>query len=376
MVYSISNNKMDKHYPKVAILILNWNGWKDTIECLESVFRITYPNYQVIVIDNGSTDGSIERIKAWAEGKQEVLTPEPSHPLYYFSHPPVKKPIPYIEYNRKEAEGGGNPELEKSLMINWLNSKAHLQNNHTNSSINPTTQYPLISIQTGANLGFAGGNNVGIRYALKRGFDYVLLLNNDTVVDKNFIEPLVKVFQTETKVAAVGSKVYYYDRPNVINFAGGKINLWKGTAPHIGINQIDDGQFNQIKKVDYVIGCALMASREAFEKIGLLDEKYFIYTEEVDWCFNACKLGYKVLFVPQSKIWHKISASAGILSDFSIYHFTKNKIYFLKKNGKFYHWFVFILYFTLINLFRMWKAKRISTFRSIINGIIHGFLSF
>jgi GT2 family glycosyltransferase len=89
--------------PKVAIIILNWNDWKDTIECLESVFRNSYPNYQVVVIDNGSTNGSMEKIKTWADGKQEVLTPEPSHPLYYLSHSPVQKPIPYIEYDRKTA---------------------------------------------------------------------------------------------------------------------------------------------------------------------------------------------------------------------------------------------------------------------------------
>ena len=83
-----------QEWPKVFIIILNWNGWKDTIECLESVFRNTYPNYQVIVVDNGSTNGSMEKIKVWANAKQEVLTPEPIHPLYHLSHPPVKKPIP------------------------------------------------------------------------------------------------------------------------------------------------------------------------------------------------------------------------------------------------------------------------------------------
>ena len=92
--------------PKVSIIILNWNGWKDTIECLESVFRIDYSNYQVIVVDNGSTNDSMKRIKDWADGKQEVLTPEPSHSLYHLSHLPVQEPIPYIEYDRQAAEEG------------------------------------------------------------------------------------------------------------------------------------------------------------------------------------------------------------------------------------------------------------------------------
>jgi glycosyltransferase involved in cell wall biosynthesis len=114
-----AKNKDTQERPKVAIVILNWNGWKDTIECLESVFRNTYPNYQVIVVDNGSTDGSIEKIKAWADGKQEVLTPEPTHPLYHLSHPPVKKPIPYIYYTREEAEKGGDLKLEEKVTKEW-----------------------------------------------------------------------------------------------------------------------------------------------------------------------------------------------------------------------------------------------------------------
>ena len=108
----IKREKM-QDWPKVVIIILNWNGWKDTIECLESVFKNTYPNYQIIVVDNGSTDCSINKIRAWAEGKQEALTLKPSSPLYGLSHPPIKKPIPYICYNREEAEEGGNNKFEE-----------------------------------------------------------------------------------------------------------------------------------------------------------------------------------------------------------------------------------------------------------------------
>ena len=361
--------------PKLAILILNWNGWKDTIECLESVFRISYPNYQVVVIDNGSTDGSIEKIKAWTEGKQEALTPEATHPLYDLSHPPVKKPIPYIEYNRKEAEAGGNPELENSLMIN---SKTHLQTN-PNNSLNPTTKYPLILIQTGANLGFAGGNNVGIRYALKRRFDYVLLLNNDTMVDRNFIEPLIKVFQMKTKIAAVGSKVYYYDKPNVINFAGGKINLWKGTAPHIGINQIDNGQFNEIKEVDYIAGSSFLIKTEFIKRLGLLDERYFLYAEEVDYCMRIKKSGFKIILTPQSKIWHKISSSVGKeYSTIYLYHSTKSKILFMKKHAKIYQWgsFFFFLGVRLCKqIIICLKYNNLKGVEALLKGIIGGLLA-
>lgn len=134
------NTETKLNSSKVYVIILNWNGWEDTIECLESVFRNIYPSYTVIVCDNGSHDGSLERIKLWAEGKLDVLVPS-HNPLRPLSYPPVIKPIPYIEYYREDAEKGG---------IN-------------------DGKIPLVLIQTGGNLGFAGGNNVGLRYILARG---------------------------------------------------------------------------------------------------------------------------------------------------------------------------------------------------------------
>ena len=141
----------------VYVILLNWNGWKDTIHCLESLFRSDYSDYRVIVCDNASTDGSMEKIKAWAEGKvmpDEELNDQ-LKPLVF---PPVAKPIAYVEYNRAEAEAGGNGS-EKNT--------------------------PLVLIQNGSNDGFSAGNNVGIRYALKKNADYIWLLNNDTVVKGN-----------------------------------------------------------------------------------------------------------------------------------------------------------------------------------------------
>jgi GT2 family glycosyltransferase len=137
-------------YPLTYILILNWNGWRDTIECLESVLRINYPNYRVIVCDNKSTDNSYDNIKGWAHGYLSVHTTE-SNPLRGLSFPPIPKPVPYEEYDHLLAEKGGKPQESEKLIL----------------------------IQNGDNLGFAGGNNVGLRYAMARAdFEYIWLLNN------------------------------------------------------------------------------------------------------------------------------------------------------------------------------------------------------
>ena len=117
-------NKKPKEWPKIAIIILNWNGWKDTIECLESVFRIDYPNYQVIVVDNNSPNNSMEYIKAWAEGNLDVWT-KPDNPLRHLSNPPVPKPVPYVFYNKEEAEKGGNKELESHYDEKSLGKKSN-----------------------------------------------------------------------------------------------------------------------------------------------------------------------------------------------------------------------------------------------------------
>ena len=269
-----AKKKSTQKWPKVAIIILNWNGWKDTIECLESVFRNTYPNYQVIVVDNDSTDDSIEKIKAWAEGKQEVLTPESTHPLYNLSHPAVKKPIPYIYYTREEAEKGGNFELEERVIREWqrrrkINSK----------ELNPTSSYPLIFIQTGENLGFAGGNNVGIKYAMtKDNFDYIWLLNNDTVMNKDALAHLINNIKGCSGIGVVGSKLLKYHKYNFIQTTGGgRIFPWVGIEKGIAVNKEDKGQWNKEIILDYITGASFLIKTDVVHHVGLIDENFFLY---------------------------------------------------------------------------------------------------
>lgn len=380
-----------KKWPKVAIIILNWNGWKDTIECLESVFRNTYPNYQVIAVDNDSTNGSIEKIKAWAEGEREVLTPEPTHPLYHLSHPAVKKPIPYIYYTREEAERGGNFKLEEKVKKEWQE-----QRKINSKELNPTTSYPLIFIQSGENLGFAGGSNLGIRYTiLKSDSNYIWLLNNDTVINKNALIKMIKLSENDEKIGMVGSKLLYYDKINIIQALGGTDQInWKTTGEHIYSFEKDQPEFDSNFEIKgYIYGASLLVKKEVIKMTGMFDDKYFMLVEETDWCFRASKLGWKLFCSGKSKIWHKGSASSGksvqkaflsrqstrsSLRKFVIveYYMIRNRLYFTKKYfGKYFAFACVYIFLTVIRqiigiiLYDNYKFYRIKV---LLKGFIDG----
>ena len=366
--------KSIQKWPKVAIIILNWNGWKDTIECLESVFRIDYPNYQVIVVDNGSSDDSVEKIKAWADGKQEVLTPEPLHPLYHLSHPTVNKPIPYIYYTREEAERGGNFKLEEKLKKEWQERRKP-----NSKKFYPTSPYPLILIQTGENLGFAGGNNVGVRYGLKNDkYDYFLLLNNDTVVEPNSLNGLVKTAKTNRNIGVVGGKIQYYNEPNKIWYAGGKLDLIRGSGYHKNYNGIDKDLNGRIK-ISFVTGCLMLINKKALSIDELLLEEYFLYVEDVDFCYSSFKKGLEAFVNLDSVIYHKISSTInhnkGISPD-AVYYLTRNRLYFmLRRQKNKIKKIEFLLFFGITRLFRvlewlleMKKEYIIATFKGIKDG--------
>jgi len=198
-------------WPKVAIIVLNWNGWRDTIECLESLQRLTYPNYQIIVVDNGSTNDSVEEIKAWARGEIPVESK-------FFEYDPNTKPVQWIEYDRATAEAGG-----------MLYEEAKFEQLPSNRKV--------IIIRNGDNLGFAAGNNVAIKYALKSKSIYILLLNNDTVVDHLFLTHLVNGLKSRPSWIAIGPKILYKDKPDTIWYAGSKLKLYKATVVHLGITE-------------------------------------------------------------------------------------------------------------------------------------------
>lgn len=253
-----------KMLPKITIVILNWNGKQDTLECLESVVKIDYDNYQIVVVDNGSTDDSVIMIKE---------------------------------------------------------------------------QYPeVMLIENNANLGYAEGNNVGIRYAVSEQTDYLLLLNNDTIVDRNLLKNFLEASQAHPKAGILGGKIYYFDPPNKIWFAGGLWNLEKAESEHIAGNQIEDNiSWNEIKEIDYACGCALLIKIEVIHKIGLLESRFFLTWEELDWCYRAKKMGYQCLFVPQAIVWHKISASfvGGAGKFHQQYFMERNRLLWIEKHLSF-----------------------------------------
>lgn len=290
------------NYPKVYIIILNYNGWSDTIECLESVLRNKYPKYQVIVVDNNSPNNSMEYLKAWADGKLDVWV-NPKNLLKDLSIPSVSKPIPYVYYTREEAEKGGNLQ-EEDLK--------------TKKSSDITSKYPLIFIQSGDNLGFAGGNNIGIRYALAKGdFEYIWLLNNDTVIKKDALSKMVEIYNTHKseKIGIVGSMLIRYDKPDTLQVLSGSKPLSCKTGnygeylyPNSKIHETPKTAF-EIK--GYIVGASMLIKKDLIKEIGLIDENYFMWAEESDFCMRALRSRWKLYCAPESMVYHKEGSSTG-----------------------------------------------------------------
>jgi GT2 family glycosyltransferase len=220
--------------PKITIVIINWNGLKDTLECIESLMNVKYSNYEILLIDNGSSSDEVRKIK----------------------------------------DRFGN--------INIVELKQ--------------------------NLGFAIANNVGIRISLQKGSDYVLLLNNDTVVDPSFLKEMVEVAQSDPNIGILGPKIYFYDNKDKFWYAGGKLNMYFNHTTE-GQHQIDVGQYENIKQTDWISGACMLIRKSVFDKAGLLPREYFLGWEDIDFCVEAKRKGFLCIFVPRSRIWHKASAS-------------------------------------------------------------------
>jgi len=285
--------------PKVYIVILNWNGWQDTIACLTSILMNDYLEYEIIVCDNASTDDSEIYLKEWISERQE---------------------------------------------------------------------YPIHYIQTGKNLGFAGGNNVGIHYSLDAGdMEYVWLLNNDTIIEKDALSKLIEKIKTDKTIGICGSKLVYYDDHNKIQGLGGIYNRYFAFSRHI-LN------IDEIEKMDYVIGASMLVSKKFLMDVGLMCEDYFLYYEELDWAIRA-KGKYSLGCASESVVYHKEGASIGSdknitkKSDLADCFLVKNK---LKITRKYFKYCLVTVYIGLvIGLFRRilkGERKKAATILKIILG--------
>lgn len=187
----------------------------------------------------------------------------------------------------------------------------------------------LTLIRNKDNLGFAGGNNTGIRKALAEGYDYILLLNNDTVVDPEMVASLYRYADAKTMTTA---KMYYYDAPDVLWYAGGCIDYNKALACHFGKDEKDHGQYDAVKAVSFVTGCCMFIPKQIIEAVGLMDEKLFLYCEDMAYCLRVSEKGYQMVYVPEAKLRHRVGlSSGGDYSPLSVYYCNRNRFYLLKQ---------------------------------------------
>jgi len=257
---------------KISIIVLNYNGIKDTIECLKSINNLKTDNIslETVVVDNNSTDNSQKK-------------------------------------------------LSKMKNIHLIFNKS--------------------------NMGFSAGNNIGIKYALQKKSDFILILNNDTIVEKSLLFGLLKSVDLNDIISpkilfAPGfefhKKLYgKKDIGKIIWYAGGIIDWDNIIGKHIGVDIVDKGQYNNARETDYATGACMLIKSEVFNKIGLFDEKYFLYLEDMDFCVRAKFIGFKIGYEPSGVIWHKNAGSTGGSgSELQDYYFTKSRLLFSFKHAK------------------------------------------
>jgi hypothetical protein len=257
---------------KIFIIILNYKREKDTLECLESLRELRIKNYElrIVIVDNSSTSDGLSQVRKMVNGKWKM-----------------------------------------EIILNEVN------------------------------LGFAAGNNTGIKCALSHGAKYIMVLNNDTLVDENLLTELVACLEENPEAGVVSPKIYFAkgyefhkdrykdkDLGKVIWYAGGVID-WKNVyGKNFGVDDVDRGQFDKRKQVDYATGSCSLFSAKALTNVGLYDERYFMYFEDADLSMRLKKNGFKILYEPKAFLWHKVAQSSGIGSDLNDYFITRNRMLF------------------------------------------------
>lgn len=214
------------------------------------------------------------------------------------------------------------------------------------------SDYPDVeAIRTGRNLGYAGGNNVGISYAIARGAKYVCILNNDIKVEQNFLEVLVKAMENDKNIAIAGPAVCEWNQERVQS-AGAIVNFYTAEARCLNFGEKYEEISKEIITCDYVAGACLLARASLLDEIGLIPEVYFLYFEETEWCIRTKKMGYKICCIPEARIWHMESATIGQKSDFKVYFQDRSRIVFEKRNAGKIQLIIFMLYIVAQTIYR------------------------
>lgn len=336
--------------PLVYVVLVNYKNWYDTIECLNSLFHLSYANFKVIVVDNHSQDDSIEQIKNWPKSKYSLPKTE-------------------ILYQQNIVSSASSQPLVSSQVINSSKLDDAVPDHHN-----------LILVESDKNLGFAGGNNIGIKLALKNKADYVWFLNNDTVVEHNTLCHLVNHSESENslikKLGIIGSKLLYYHNPNNIQALLGRYRPITATTEHIGLNNKDslDSEIVSINQNDYIVGASMFVSAEFIKEVGFMSEEYFLYFEELDWVKRGQKYGYTIDVCKKSRVYHKEGASIGgsikhnnNKSELSDIYSIRNRIIITRKYYTLYLPTVyFSLIFVIINRIKRRQFRRLPLIFKIV----------
>jgi GT2 family glycosyltransferase len=276
-------------WPKVAIIILNWNSFQDTIDCLESVQKVDYENLEVIIVDNASKDKSLEKILSWCSQNKiwcQQLSYEPD-----------------------------DLTIESAV----------------NSAINDDSgskgaKQHLLLIKLSKNTGFCLGNNIGMKQATADGADFFLILNNDTTVTPSFLKPLVEAAQQDENIGLVGGIICYAENPDLIWFAGGSFDKYLESARDHNGEFYSGVAFDRILDTDWISGCMTLVPRRVYDQLGGYYEEYFIWSEEWDYSLRAKKAGYRLVIASGSRIFHKVGRSLGVMKPLSYYYGTRNRL--------------------------------------------------
>lgn len=250
--------------PRIAAIVLNYNGKDVTLQALDSLVKMTWPAYDVVVADNGSTDGSGEAIAA------------------------------------------AFPQVHQ--------------------------------VRTEDNLGPAGGLNLGMAWAMERGYDYLLILNNDVEADPEMLTELVRVAESDPTIGTVQPKAYYYWDRRRIWSAGGKIRFHEAITSERGEGELDRGQYDRDAEIDYTCGCAMLVRREAIEAVGLMDPAYFLCVEDADFCTRIKRHGYRCYYAHRARLWHMVSVSTGGYTPGKTFHSARSTAIFVRRHANAWQW--------------------------------------